>query len=243
MLLMTALVTSIKNKQRAFIITCEHGGNEIPPLYRTAFKDAKAVLKTHRGWDPGALECAEILSKKLNAPLFHSKISRLLIELNRSVGHPKHFSEWSNILSHQAKEQLLADYYFPYRNGVETAIKRLLNLNKQVVHLSIHSFTPVLYGKTRKADVGILFDPGRDTEAHYSNQLKQQLEKTFPEYCIYKNSPYKGTSDGFTTYLRTIYSPTKYLGIEIEINQKFPLGIKSKWNRFLKDLTEGMAAL
>jgi hypothetical protein len=34
------------------------------------------------------------------------------------------------------------------------------------------------------------------------------------------NYPYKGTSDGLTTTLRKKFGP-QYVGIEIEINQKF----------------------
>ncbi len=69
------------------VITCEHGGNKIPKDYQYLFKDYKSVLQTHRAYDPGALELAKLLSKKGNY-FFFSEISRLLIELNRSIQNP-----------------------------------------------------------------------------------------------------------------------------------------------------------
>ena len=35
------------------------------------------------------------------------------------------------------------------------------------------------------------------------------------------NYPYKGISDGFTKYLRTRFTGKQYIGIELEVNQKF----------------------
>ncbi len=37
---------------------------------------------------------------------------------------------------------------------------------------------------------------------------------------IRRNYPYRGNADGFTTYLRKKYPASKYIGVEIEINQK-----------------------
>ena len=36
-----------------FIVTCEHGGNRIPAPYRPLFRGQKALLDSHRGYDPG----------------------------------------------------------------------------------------------------------------------------------------------------------------------------------------------
>ena len=50
------------------------------------------------------------------------------------------------------------------------------------------------------------------------------------------NEPYKGTDDGFTTYLRTKFSDDEYLGIEIEVNQKY-LGTE-QWEMIAMGLKE-----
>ena len=80
-------------KPISLLITCEHGGNRIPPRYRPLFRGFEALLQTHRGFDPGALTMARELAKAFKAPLFVSTVSRLLVDLNRSIGHPRLYSE------------------------------------------------------------------------------------------------------------------------------------------------------
>jgi predicted N-formylglutamate amidohydrolase len=72
----------------SLVITCEHGGNRIPIRYTDLFKANPVLLNTHRGFDPGALSMAKDLAAAFAAPLVASTISRLLVDLNRSVGHP-----------------------------------------------------------------------------------------------------------------------------------------------------------
>ncbi len=38
------------------LITCEHGGREIPKEFQQHFDAHQELLETHRGWDIGALE-------------------------------------------------------------------------------------------------------------------------------------------------------------------------------------------
>ncbi|MDD5941447.1 N-formylglutamate amidohydrolase [Fibrobacter sp.] len=90
----------------------------------------------------------------------------------------------------------------------------------EIVHLGIHSFTPVLNGKVRNTDIGILYDPTRPQERAYANVIKDEIKRLYPAMKVRFNYPYKGTSDGLTTTLRKKFDP-QYVGIEIEINQKF----------------------
>ena len=73
----------------SFLITCEHGGNRVPAPYRRLFRGRRALLDSHRGYDPGALVMARALAAAFTAPLVTSTVSRLLIDLNRSTGHPQ----------------------------------------------------------------------------------------------------------------------------------------------------------
>ena len=145
-------------------------------------------------------------------------VTRLLIEMNRSLDNPQLFSDFSNGLEEAVKSNLIKQYYLPYRNSIEAAIGQA---NRVVVHLSIHSFTPVLNGEVREVDVGLLFDSDRKSELEFCSILRSKLEKELPEKRIQFNQPYKGTDDGLTTSLRKKFPDHKYLGIEIEINQKF----------------------
>ena len=198
------------------IITCEHAGNIVPERYAFLFEGAEDVLQSHRGWDPGAAEIAEQLANRLRAPLFMCQTSRLLVEPNRSLGTPSLFSEYSITLPELEREHILRDIYFHYRNAVEGAIKE----SKDVLHLSIHTFTPILDGVIRKVDVGLLFDPSRKNETRFSESIRRSLEPRLPSLRIEFNEPYKGIDDGLTTYLRTRFSDSAYSGIEIEVNQR-----------------------
>lgn len=200
-----------------FILTCEHGGNIIPLDYQAYFEKGEAVLNSHRGYDPGALDIFKYLSDLADYKISHS-ISRLLVELNRSPGNSQLFSEFTNNLSSEDKKLLLNTYYFPYRNEVEKIIEGFISQRETVLHLSIHTFTPIFNNITRKADIGILYDPSRLQEKVISRKLKENLLIDSPQLRIRYNYPYLGKADGFTTYLRKKFGGN-YSGIELEINQ------------------------
>ena len=200
-------------------MTCEHAGNEIPEAYKGLFLGAEEILETHRGYDPGALD----LFRKLSRLAVFSQeymISRLLVEPNRSPGHPQLFSEFTGGLDQVQKEQILEDCYLPYRSYIESRIGNLISGGKQVLHLSVHTFTPQLQGETRNADIGLLFDPDRAPEAEFCQKFRNSLLQEDDQLNVRFNYPYLGIDDGFTTALRQAF-PQNYLGIEIEVNQKF----------------------
>ncbi len=195
------------------IITCEHGGNRIPKKWQDLFPAPCPELNTHRGYDIGALRLAKYLAEQLSAPLFYNEVSRLLIDFNRSIGRKNQFSEFSKGLTKKNKRELIDTYYLPYRQNIEQIISSL----SPVTHLSVHSFTPELAGKVRDVDIGLLYDPKRPLEKDLARRWKQKLPKI---YRVRMNKPYLGISDGLVTELRKQYSPSDYVGIELEVNQK-----------------------
>ena len=207
-----------------FVLTCEHGGNRIPAAYKALFSGAQDVLESHRGWDPGALLVAESMAGQLSVPLFSSKTSRLLVELNRSIGHPSLFSEFTAILPVADRQEIINRYWQPYRDQVTSHIDNLVQAGCRVVHVSIHSFTPIWEGKPRKTSIGLLYDPRRAGEKSLCDSWKPALKQELPGFVIHSNQPYRGIADGFTTSLRRrfdldVHWPGQYNGIEIEIKQ------------------------
>src|SRR3954471_15200175 len=209
------------------LITCEHGGNSIPPRYRTAFATAGRALASHEGFDDGALELARQFSRRLHAPLVYSTTSRLLIELNRSLGHRGALSRYSRRLPPRARAELAQRYYLPYRYAVESSVKS--SHGRRVVHVSCHSFTPRLAGVVRNADIGLLFDPRRRGEAELCERWRAALNAREPKLRVRRNYPYRGWADGLTTDLRRRYGEGRYVGIELEVNQRFPKTDGSRW--------------
>ena len=203
------------------ILTCEHGGNFLPKEYRILFQQNQHVLETHRGYDLGSLDVYKFL-KPLADFSIANETSRLLIEVNRSLHHKNLFSEFSKNLSTTDKNHLIKTIYLPYRNQVEKKIKSYIKNNDMVCHLSIHSFTPIFNNIDRLCDIGILYDSKNQIEKEFSRSFKSVLLEVNPHYKVRFNYPYLGKADGFTTYLRKQF-PLNYMGIEIELNQKYSI--------------------
>ncbi len=218
------------------IISCEHGGNQIPACLSDLFKDQYQMLQSHRGWDPGALQLAEKIAARFHCPFVFEKISRLVIDQNRSLTNRKVFSEITTSLSSEQREKIIACIYKPYRIVINSTINNLLKKNRRVYHFSIHSFTPVLNGICRNADMGLLYNPKRKMEKCFCIELVRKLQNEIPGIRIRRNYPYKGTSDGLTTALRKRFSSSSYAGIEIEVNQLHPLKSTELWNFIMEKL-------
>ncbi len=201
------------------VLTCEHGGNQISKKYSSFFIDNQEVLNTHKGFDLGALDMFNTL-KQLSDYSNFSETSRLLIELNRSLHHRNLFSEYSKPLSESEKSILVNNYYLPYRNEVEKAIKDFIEMKEHVLHISVHTFTPIISNIERNCDIGLLYNSSNSAEKSFCKQMKSEIKRLNPNLEIRYNYPYLGKADGFTTYLRKQFSEN-YLGIELEINQKF----------------------
>jgi len=213
----------------AFLITCEHGGNRIPASCRSLFQGYDELLKTHRGYDPGALLMARELARSFAAPLVTSTVSRLLVDLNRSLGHPHLFSQATRHVTATGRTKIIEQHYLPYRQRVEHLVRQSVSLGRRVVHISSHSFTPVLDGKVRCADVGLLYDPGRDGEVQLCARWKTWLAAGAPALRVRRNYPYAGKGDGLTSYLRQRFPSDAYVGIELEVNQGIVLTGGPRW--------------
>lgn len=205
-------------KTRTLIVTCEHGGNAIPSPYRSLFKGRRDLLDSHSGYDLGALAMARRMAKRFGAPLFAATRSRLLVDLNRSIGHPNLFSTVTRTLAAAEKEDILRKYYAPHRDPIQQSVSSAIRKGGAVLHIAVHSFTPVLKGRSRTMDVGLLYDPQRGDERHFCRTWKKEIQAGCPECSVRCNVPYKGVSDGLATHLRTLFA-RGYVGIELELNQ------------------------
>jgi predicted N-formylglutamate amidohydrolase len=203
------------------VLTCEHGGNKVPEHMQHLFSSNKQVLRTHKGLDLGALDLFNTL-KPLADFSIASTTSRLLIELNRSLHHKNLFSEFSKSLSTSEKKELINFYYLVYRNKVENSVRNYIKERNEVLHISVHSFTPILNSIERNCDIGVLYDSSNTNEKEFSRQFRKKVLEQNRHLNVRYNYPYLGKMDGFTTYLRKQF-PCNYVGIEIEINQKYAL--------------------
>jgi len=227
-------------KRYALVVTCEHAGNAVPRKYAALFRGKRSTLKGHRGYDPGALELARRLFSSSGRELFYSNVSRLVVDLNRSPDNPRRFSEFTRRLGAKDKSQIEDIHYLPYRRSVEHSVAKLISDGSVVLHLSAHSFTPVLRGKTRKADVGLLYDPARTHEAGFCARWRKALLSLDGSLVVRMNYPYRGVSDGLTAYLRRKFPGNKCLGIELEVNQKLLPDKNREWRALVRNLKSSL---
>ncbi|NJK89990.1 MAG: N-formylglutamate amidohydrolase [Myxococcales bacterium] len=202
------------------LITCEHATHVVPTALQAEFRGARQALRSHRGHDIGALPVAKQMAKELEAPLVCASVSRLVIDANRSLHHPRLFSEWTRGLPDWHKADLIRTWWEPHRRRVEAFVEELSSRSGPVLHFGVHSFTPVLDGVVRDADLALLYDPSRELEARFAREWSKAPSLKSRGFRLRRNYPYRGISDGLTTALRRSFSKRKYLGFEIEMNQE-----------------------
>ena len=209
-----------RRRRTVLLVTCEHGGNRIPARYARLFRGSARLLASHRGYDPGALAMARTLARMLDAWLVTATVSRLLVELNRSPGRQFRESPVMRRAPAALRAEICRRYYDPYWSTVVAFVREAVAARLRVVHVSSHSFTPILGGVVRHADVGLLYDPGHAGERELSLRWQAALRARVPGWTIRRNYPYRGQNDGLTRYLRERFDAAAYAGIELEINQK-----------------------
>jgi predicted N-formylglutamate amidohydrolase len=193
-------------------------------------------LEMHREYDPGALELAKALSSSLGCLLLQSTVTRLLVDVNRSPHNPRRFADALRGLDAEERDRIAMLYYLPYRQSVRAAVDSIIRAGRRALHLSVHTFAPTLGGRTRKADIGLLYDPKRRSEVELCMRWRMALLSIRGSLRIRRNYPYKGTSDGMTSFLRKLYCEGNYVGIEVEVNQKYPVGERAVWRKLMGDM-------
>ena len=178
--------------------------------------------------------------RAFKAALVTSTISRLLIDLNRSIGHPRLFSAATRDAPATVREQIVAQYYRPFRERAEHLVGRSVSRGRRVIHISSHSFTPELDGKARRADVGFLYHPGRHGEAGLCARWKASLATFAPALRVRRNYPYAGKGDGLTSHLRLRFPKGAYLGIELEVNQGIVFAAGRRWTALRRALIDSL---
>jgi predicted N-formylglutamate amidohydrolase len=225
------------------VLSCEHGGNEVPRAYRRLFEPPPTVLTSHRGHDPGTAELAAHLAEVTGAPLLVNRVTRLLVDANRSAWSPTRFSRWSERLPEGLRERAVREVWAKHRDEVTAAVVERAAFGP-VLHVSVHSFTPRLRGEVRDVDIGFLYDPRRRLERTIVDRWLAALAEREPQLRLCRNEPYRGTSDGLTAALRKNFPAQSYAGIELEVSQRFPRaasrGSTARWRRLMGALGDSL---
>lgn len=224
---------------RSIFVSCEHGGNDVPSEYKHLFEGAEEVLATHRGWDHGALPAARRIAERFGVPVHFATVTRLLADLNRGPASPTLLSEFSSRLKGEARDRMLARYHMPYRTLAEEQVNSLIaRQGPPVLHLSIHSFTPVFDGVVRDVEIGLLYDPESPLELDFCTRLGAILEASGRNWRVRHNYPYRGTGEGLIQTLREKLTPGSYAGINLEFPQGLYAENQERWAALVEETAE-----
>ncbi|MFV2051790.1 N-formylglutamate amidohydrolase [Aliiroseovarius sp. YM-037] len=185
------------------VLICEHASNAIPAELDGLGLDEDARA-SHIAWDPGARELSIMLSEALDAPLVCGCVSRLVYDCNRppdaSSAMPE-TSEATNIpgnlgMSPADRVNRIASVYEPFCDAVQQVLSARKTAGRPTAVVTIHSFTPVYFGKPRAVEIGILHDDDRTL----ADAMLARAGTVAPRD-VRRNTPY-GPEDGVTHSLR-----------------------------------------
>lgn len=171
------------------LLVCDHASNAIPDSYGTLGLNPR-LLTDHVAWDIGARELALELARLIDAPLVCAAASRLLVDPNRGLNAHDlipAMAEGEIIpgntgLSAEERAARIAAFHSPYHAAIETLLAARPGIERLV---SIHSFTPRLYGTDRPWQVGVLH--GED--ARLADPLIAALQAE-ADLVVGRNQPY-----------------------------------------------------
>ncbi len=205
-----------------WLLTCEHYSIGVPLQYAHLFTKAVDVLESHRGYDVRVAPMYLRLEPLFDEARFF-RYSRLLIEPNRQIQDKHLFSPFTAQLSTSEKADITSKYYHPYRTGIERFIEQYID--EGVFHISVHSFHPGLGSQTRETPIGISFDSKRQGEREVAMIWRRALQVLSPSHSVRFNYPYRGSQNGFTTYLRNCF-PEQYTALELEVRNDVILDMR-----------------
>lgn len=206
------------NADGAVVLVCEHASSLLPTAAGTLGLSSEA-LSSHIAWDPGALAVSRLLSAKLDALLVYQRFSRLVYDCNRPPESPAAMPEKSEIYEIPGNRDLsvadryarTAAIYVPFHDRISAELASRAAAGRPSVLVTVHSFTPVYFGKPRAVEIGIL----HDTDTRLADAMLDGAAKA-GRFRVERNSPY-GPEDGVTHTLRLHALPAGHANVMIEV--------------------------
>jgi len=203
------------NAASAVVIACEHASNTLPRALGDMGLDP-AARNSHIAWDPGALALAEFMGQALDATVVAANFSRLAYDCNRPPDADAAMPAQSEIfsipgnqaLSATARQARVAALYDPFHAALGHA---LAARGPKAVLVTMHSFTPVYFGKPRAVELGIL----HDDDSRLADAMLA-LAPAFTGLKCERNQPY-GAIDGVTHTLQRHAIAQRLLNVMIEV--------------------------
>lgn len=182
------------------LLLCEHALARVPRRLGHLGLPREERLR-HIGWDIGALALALDLSERLDAALFHTNYSRLVVDCNRPLDNLSLMPEISEAtpvpgnrdLAGAERQQRLDTLFHPFQNAVARRLDRRQAEGRRTFVVGVHSYTPVFKGVPRPWQVGVLYAGAKD----FAQRLMAALEQD-NTLVVGDNEPYRIDHDDYT---------------------------------------------
>ncbi|MCT8330776.1 N-formylglutamate amidohydrolase [Albidovulum sediminis] len=182
------------------LLLCEHALPRIPRRLAHLGLPKSERLR-HIGWDIGALSLARELSARLDAALFHTGYSRLVVDCNRPLDNPSLIPETSETtaipgnrhLGAAERAERLETFFHPFQAAVSRRLDLRTAAGKPTFVVGIHSYTPVYKGVSRPWHAGILYAGATGFAGRMMRALAQE-----EGLVIGDNEPYRIDDDDYT---------------------------------------------
>jgi predicted N-formylglutamate amidohydrolase len=147
------------------LVVCDHAANFIPRAL-DGLGLPPAELERHIAYDIGILPVARQVAEALDAPLVRSNFSRLIVDPNRQLDDATLMPEIADGTIVTGNRGLtdaevgarLETFFWPYHHEITRRLEAIQARGVAPVLISLHSFTPVMHGRQRPWEVGILWD-------------------------------------------------------------------------------------
>jgi predicted N-formylglutamate amidohydrolase len=205
-----------------FLFTGDHAGNRVPQRLADLGLP-KSELVRHIGIDSGVFQLGRMLSRRLDCPFVSQRYSRLVIDCNRSPDHPASIAPVSDEvvvpgnrgLGAQAREARRAEVFAPYHRAIAGVLAQRASRGLPTVFVALHSFTPVLAGKQRPWDIGVMHGGG---DTRFARSLLSLL-RAESVWRIGENQPYALDTTDFSVPHHAYEAGLPYVEIEVRADR------------------------
>jgi len=226
------------------LLICDHASRAVPAALDSLGLGAEA-FERHIAYDVGAQHVSQRLSAHLDAPLVLAGFSRLVIDLNRPLGHPQSIVEdidatpipGNQGLADDAKRQRTTELFEPYHDAVNRALARIWERGTAPVIFSVHSFSPGFGESPRPWDIGVLWN----RDPRIAVPLMEKLEARGLN--VGDNEPYSGQQLAYTIDAHGGSAGLANCVIEINQDQVRDAAGIDKWAGILEDILPDIMGL
>jgi predicted N-formylglutamate amidohydrolase len=206
------------------VLSCEHASWALPLDVELGV--SADVARSQAGWDHGAYDIIAKISEHTGIAAHAGSFTRMFVDLNRGPDHPDVCPAvcygapvpGNAQLSPHDRAARLEAFHAPYWNAVRREVAARLVTHGEVLHVSSHTFDPMLDPAHRAFDVGVLYDPAHPFEAQLAERLMFQLRGAGLD--VRANQPYTGVGAAICTALRIELAGKRYAGIQLETSHR-----------------------